>query len=306
MPRRVEIIDTLRQRVLTALHYGTMHPGSRLPSARVLGAELDADPRVVTSAMRQLVREGFLERRPGSRAHFVARMHTSERPSPPATEWLAEVFVDGLARGIPAPDLPERVRRSVETVRLRAVCVESNADHITWLRGEMADDYGISTTGLEVDAMGDDEVLLAAMRSADFVVTTTYHADDVRPIAERLRKPLVAVSIREDLLTEIRRRLAVGPVYFVGTDARVADKLRRIFDGAPADHLRILFADRDDLASVPDGSSAFVLRSARERLGGVPPNLRPLETLRAFSRDTQRAILQIIVRANIASMVARL
>ena len=306
MPRRVEIIDTLRQRVLTALHYGTMHPGSRVPSARTLGAELGADPRVVTSALRQLVREGLLERRPRSRAHFVARVRTGEGTSSPAADWLAEVFVDGLARGIPAPELPERMRRSVETVRLRAVCVESNVDHLTWLRGEMAEDYGVSTVGLEVDALRDDDVLRATTRSVDFLVTTTYHADEVRPIAERLRKPLVAVTLREDLLTEIRRRLAVGPVYFVGTDVRVEDKLRRMFDGAPAEHLRVLVVGRDDLASVPDGSPAYVLRSARDRLGGVPPNLRPLPTLRAFSRTTQRAILQIIVGANIVSIEARL
>jgi hypothetical protein len=198
------------------------------------------------------------------------------------------------------------MRRSMETVRLRAVCVESNADHLAWLRGEMTEDYGVSTVGLEADALGDDELLLPAARSADLFVTTAYHEHEVRPIAERLSKPLVAVTIRQDLLTEIHRRLAVGPVFFVGTDVRVEDKLRRIFDGAPADHLRIVLVGRDDLASVPDGSPAYVLRSARERLGGVPPNLRPLATLRAFSRESQRAILQIIVRANVVSIEARL
>jgi GntR family transcriptional regulator len=306
MPRRAEIVDTLRQRVLTALHYGTMRPGSRLPSARSLAEELDADPRVVTSAFRQLVREGLVERRPGSRAHFVGRLRTGEGASSPAADWLAEVFVDGLARGVPAPDLPERVRRSIETVRLRALCVESNADHLAWLRGEMADDYGVASVGIEVDSLGDDDVLLPAARSADLLVTTAHHADAVREVAVRLRKPLVVVTIRPDLIADIHRRLATGPVYFVGTDARVAQKLRLIFDDSPADHLRILLVGRDDVASVPDGSAAYVLRSARERMGGVPPNLRPLATLRAFSHETQRAILQLIVRANVAALEARL
>lgn len=306
MPRRAEIADTLRQRVLTALHYGSMHPGSRLPSARMLAEELDADPRVVTSAFRQLEREGLIERRPGSRAHFVSRVRTADGSSSPGVDWLAEVFVEGLARGVPAPDLPDRVRRSIETVRLRALCVESNADHLAWLRGEMADDYGVASVGMEADSLGDDEVLLPAARSVDLMVTTPYHADQVRAVAERLRKPVVVATIRPDLRAEIHRRLAAGPVYFVGTDARVADRLRVIYDGAPADNLRVLLVGRDDMASVPDGSAAYVLRSARERLGGVPPNLRPLATLRAFSHATQRAILQLIVRTNVVALDARL
>jgi hypothetical protein len=221
-------------------------------------------------------------------------------------DWLAEVFVEGLARGVPAPDLPDRVRRSIETVRLRALCVESNADHLAWLRGEMADDYGVASVGMEADSLGDDEVLLPAARSVDLMVTTPYHADQVRAVAERLRKPVVVATIRPDLRAEIHRRLAAGPVYFVGTDARVANRLRVIYDGAPADNLRVLLVGRDDMASVPDGSAAYVLRSARERLGGVPPNLRPLATLRAFSHATQRAILQLIVRTNVVALDARL
>lgn len=306
MPRRAEIVDTLRQRVLTALHYDTMRPGSRLPSARVLAEELDADPRVVTSAFRQLEREGLIERRPGSRAHFVGRVRTADGSSAPAVDWLAEVFVEGLARGVRPPDLPERVRRSFETVRLRALCVESNADHLAWLRGEMADDYGVASVGVEADSLGDDEVLLPAARSADLLITTVYHTDEVRTVAQRLRKPFVVVAVRQDLQAEILRRLAAGPFYFVGTDARVADRLRLMFDGAPDDNLRVLLVGRDDVTSVPDGSPAYVLRSARERLGGVPPNLRPLATLRAFSHVTQRAILQLIVRANVAALDARL
>ena len=306
MDQETALSDKLRDRILSALHLGLLQPGDRLPSIRTLWREMGVDHRVVAQAYRVLEDEGLVEVRGRSGVYLAPQDQLGGEVLAETARWMAGVLVEGWKRRMTLAEIPELIRRCTSTVRLRCACVESNVDHLTWLCGEMAEDYGVSTVGLEVDALRDDDVLRAATRSADFLVTTTYHADEVRPIAERLRKPLVAVTLREDLLTEIRRRLAVGPVYFVGTDVRVEDKLRRMFDGAPAEYLRVLVVGRDDLASVPDGSPAYVLRSARDRLGGVPPNLRPLATLRAFSRTTQRAILQIIVGANIVSIEARL
>jgi hypothetical protein len=62
---------------------------------------------------------------------------------------------------------------------------------------------------------------------------------------------------------------------------------------------------RDDLAAIPDGSPAYVMRTARDLLGGVPPHLRPLSTLRAFSPETQREILRFILRGNAAALGVR-
>ena len=305
MARRAEIADTLRQRVLSALHHGTLQPGSRLPSARVLGAELDVDARVVTAAFRQLERDGLVERRPGSRAHFVAGARTGQGTAPSSAEWLVDVFMEGLARGVTAPDLPDLARRSLETLRLRAACVESNTDHITWLCAELQEDYDVAAAGVEVEALRGSERLPTAVRDADLLLTTRFHEADVRAVAERLGKPLVVATLRADLIADIERQLASGPVYFIGTDPRLEAKLRLMFANAPADHLRVLLADRDDVGAIPDGSTAYVMRSARGRLAGVPPNVRPLSTLRSFSRETQRDLLRFIVRANSEAMQAR-
>ncbi|MGZ8378111.1 MAG: GntR family transcriptional regulator [Gemmatirosa sp.] len=302
MQRRDEISDTLRQRVLSALHFGTLHAGSRLPSARVVAAELKADSRVVTAAYRRLEDEGVIERRPPSRAYFVTDAPPTAGALAPTAEWLVEVFAAGLARGVSAVDFPEHARRSVETLRLRAACLECNRDQLVWLSRELQEDYGVITSEVDVEAIREDESLPAALRSADLIVTTASHADAARRVGERTGAPVVVVSLRADLSLEIARLLAEGPLYFVGTDPRFERKLRARYADAPADHLRIVLVGRDDVSAVPEGAPAYVMRTARDLLGGVPAHLRPLSTLRAFSPETQRELLRFILRANAGAL----
>lgn len=305
MHRRDDIGETLRQRVLSALHFGTLRPGSRLPSARVLAMELKADPRVVTAAFRRLEREGVVERRPPSRAYFLAETRPAAGAPAPTAEWLVEVFAGGLARGVPAPDFPEHARRSLETLRLRVACVECNADQRTWLCRELQEDFGLVAAEVDVAALGDPDVVPPALRSADLLVTTVFHAEEVGRVAGRLGKPVVVATIRPDLTAEIARLLAEGPLYFVGTDVGFERKLPRLFPGADAANLRAVLVGRDDVGAIPAGSPAYVMRTARDRLGGVPPHLRPLSTLRAFSAETQREVLRFILRANVTALSAQ-
>jgi DNA-binding transcriptional regulator YhcF (GntR family) len=305
MHRRNDISDTLRQRVLSALHFGTLSAGSRLPSARILAAELKADPRVVMAAYRQLEVEGMVERRPPSRAYFVVETRPAAGALTPTAEWLVEVFAGSLARGVPAPDFPEHARRSLETLRLRAACVECNRDQLVWLCRELHEDYGVLASEVDVASLSDDEPLPSARRSADLLVTTGRHADVVQRLGDRLEKSVVVATIRPDLAAEIARLLAEGPFYFVGTDPRFERKLHQLYRDAPAGHLRIVLVGRDDVDAIPDGSPAYVMRTARDLLGGVPSHLRPLSTLRAFAPETQREFLRFILRGNAAVLGAR-
>ncbi len=65
--RRSELADALRRRVVGALSSGSLRRGERLPSAREVAAEIDADPRLVLAAYRILAKEGVVEIRRRSR-----------------------------------------------------------------------------------------------------------------------------------------------------------------------------------------------------------------------------------------------
>lgn len=306
MTRRAEISDTLRQRVLDALHFQRLAAGSRLPSARTLAAELGADTRVILAAYRSLEREGVVERRPPSRAFFVAADAEGGETLVPTAEWLVDVLAGSLARGLRVPDFAEHARRSVETLRLRAGCIECNTDQLVWLARELQEDFGIAPTTFELETLRRDDELPSALRSMDLLLTSASHEEEVRPVAERLGRPLIVASWRRDLMAELTRLLAEGPVYFLGTDPRFVDKVRRLFDAAAdASNVRPVILGRDDIGGIPAGSPVWVMRTARDALGGMPPHLHALSTLRAFAVETQRAILRFVVQANLGALARR-
>lgn len=300
---REAIAEAVRQRVISGLHFGTLQPGQRLPSARALAEEFDADARSVTAAYRRLERDGLVVRRPPSRAYYLAATPSIGRVMALGEEWLAEVLVGALFRGVPIPDVADLLRCSLETLRLRAVCLECNQDQEQWLCRELQENFGLEATGMDLRGV---EERHAELRRADLLVTTAPHAAEVEALAGRLGKPCIVASLREDLTREIDRLLRHGPLYFVGTDRRFAAKLQRQYAGRPgADNLRVVVLGQDDPDTIPDGAPAYVLRTARDRLGGPPPQVRLLATLRAFSTETARAILRFMVRENLRAAAAR-
>ena len=285
------------------MHLRGLASGARLPSARTLGRELGVDPRVVAAAYRELTAEGVVERRPPSRG-FFATADGGGAPLP-TVEWLVDVFAAGLARGIHAPDLPEHARRAMEGARLRAACVECNTDQQVWLCRELEEDYGIAGTAVDVTSLR-DEAPPVALRHADVVVTTRSHEADVRELAARLGKPLVVIAVRPDLTTRVERLLATTPVYFVGTDPRFGEKIVRRHGGAKGTrNARPVILGRDDVDAIPRGGHAWVMRTARDAMGGVPEHLHVISTLRTFAAETQRILLRIAVQANLAAHAHR-
>lgn len=325
-PRR-DVVDALRQRIISGRYFGTLAPDGRLPSARTLAAELRADPRVVVAAYRALEREGLVERRPPSRGFFTRPLDdgsSATRPSrrgtaaggvrarDPVDDLLVECLVLALERDVSLATFAHEARRAVDTLPLRAACIECNRDQMVWLCRELQEDYGFLATGVELDDVqplveepathGAPLRAPAQLRDADLLVTTASHAPAVEAVARTLGKPHVVVAWREDLRREVDRLLEQEPVYFVGTDPRFADKIRRDFAAHP-DRERALAAlvGDDGRVALPPGAAAYVMRTARDRLGGIPEGVRALSTLRAFSADTRARLVRFIVRRNRAA-----
>jgi hypothetical protein len=269
----------------------------------MLAREFGADPRSVLAALRRLEAEGLLMRRPPSRGYYLARGGGVGRITEPGDAWLAEVLLGALCRGMAVPLFVDFVHSRVATLRLRAACLECNVDQQQWLCRELRESFGLETRAFEVERADEQANDLSR---ADLLVTTAAHAEEVGWLAARFDKPCIVASLRPDLTDEIRRLLRAGPLYFIGTDPRFAEKLRRDFAGVPeGDHLRTVVLGQDDPAGIPEGAPAYVLRTARDILGGPPPQVRALPSLRAFSAETARAILGFMVRENHRAAAAR-
>ena len=298
MRKRDDVTETLRQRVTSGIHFGTLAINMRLPSARRLAGELHADPRVIINAYLRLEREGLVKRRRGARGFFVAGLPSISEQRGASAEWMTEMLERALTQNIPVPQLAEHVRRSLETVRINAACIECNTDQLEWMCGELHDDYGIHSTPMEVGELGASESR-AALQRADLIVTTSAHAADVQRAAREVDRPCVVVTLRREIIDDVQRHLEAAPVYFVCADERYATKLKQLYANAPgAENLRTIVLGRHDPASIPAGAPVWVLRTARARMGGVPSHVHALPTLRLFSLETTRTLLSFVLRAN--------
>ena len=309
---RVAVADALRNRVVSGLHVGQLKGGERLPNTRALAKEFGVNQRVVMAALRTIADEGFVTLRARSGAYVVPPHPAVGSSLPDLGAWLVSILVQARARGLPPRELSEYVRRSLETRRVRAACIECNRDQLHLLCSELANDHGYVTESAEIDeirAAGADAPL--ALRRADVLVTTLFHAPEVEATAKRLGKPWIAVALRPDAMTDAARGLAEGIVYFIATDPRFEPKLRQILTPlGPVENLRVLLVGRDDLDAIPADAPTFVMSSASEYLAarygphGGPG--RPIHAPRSFSDATARELLEFIVRANMAALTAGL
>ena len=302
--KRQDIAEVLRGRIVRGLHAGALRPGDRLPSARELATEFGSDPRLILDGYRVLVSEDLVELRPRGGIYVAARLSGGSGVPPLPESWFTQVLTEGLSREIPAPELHEWLRRSTETLRLRAVAIAKTADQAAGLCRELQDDFGLDADALLADDIRTAESIALPLRRADLVVTTEAHEASVRALADDLRKPLIVIAVRPDLRAGEWALLLRRPVYAVVATPEFGDMLRKFFAGvAGADeNLRILVLGRDDLSTIPDDAPTYVTQRAREGLGSMRMPGRILPAARTIAAESAREIFAFIVRSNIEAL----
>jgi DNA-binding transcriptional regulator YhcF (GntR family) len=299
MAERCEgVREGLRQRVTSGLHLGQLCPGDRLGSARQMAREVGTDYRTVVAALRGLQREGLLEIRPRGGIYVGCRARPRSSPLPSFGDRLVALVLDETVDGLPVAAVAERLRHCLDTFGLRAACIECNDDQLDFLCQELQVGYGLESVTVGIDRLRGGPPL--AVRQADLLVSTTFHAGDVRRCAARLGKPCVIVTLDARRQADVTRLLAERPVYIIGTDRRWAAEARSIWAREPgAERLQALTLGHDPLESIPEEAALMIMPRARRLLAGNSLLERALPP-RGFSRDTARQILSFLVQANLA------
>jgi DNA-binding transcriptional regulator YhcF (GntR family) len=301
-PREL-ITDTIRRRVLRGLHAGALRVGDRLPSARALASEFDVDYRLVIAAYKDVAAEGLVELRPRGGVYVASRPAGAHGVPPLPQAWLTEVLADGLAREIPGPELHEWLRRCTETLRLRAAVIAATVDQVLGLCRELRDDFGLEADGVTAQSLHDAAEPPLALRRADLIVTTVANADRVRALAEQMRKKVIVIDVRADLLIGEWALLLRQPVYAVVATTEFGNMLRRFFAGtAGADNLRIIVAGEDDLSAIPADAPTYVTQQVQRDFGDVAIPGRILPAARTISSESSREIFAFIVHSNIEAI----
>jgi DNA-binding transcriptional regulator YhcF (GntR family) len=306
-PGRAHVADALRARIVTGLHIGRFAGGDKLPSARGLASEFGVNERVVLAALRMLAEEGFLEIRTRSGTYVKPAHPAGEGVLPDLGAWIVRILIQARSRGLPPKETSHYLRRSLETRRVRAACIECNRDQLHLLCSELTADYGLEAESTELADLDRSDSLLRA----DILVTTLFHATEVQAVARRLRKPCVSVTLRADVMEQIGDTLRKGLLYYVATDERFEKKLPKMLETlGPTKNLRVVLLGRDNLEHIPPDAPTYIMSSAREQLlgaygpAGGPGH--PIHPPRIFSDESARELLTMLVRANSAALKAGL
>ncbi len=302
--RATSIVESLRGRILRGLQVGTLQAGDRLPSARELVTEFHADHRLILAAYRQLSTEGLVHVRERGGIYVAATGDALGFPL-----GTGEVFVDMLteafAHDIAGPDLHEWLRRTTETLRLRAFVVAATREQVIGLARELRDDFGLNADGVVAGEIAPDGPIPGAARRADVVITTAAHTSIGERVSASLGRPLLTIDVHPDLVAGEWSLLLRQPVWAIVPTPEVAAALRATFASlAGLENLKILVLGRDDLGSIPEGAPTYVTPVVREQLPDLRIRGRVLPAARTIATESGRTIFRFIVRANIEAMRA--
>lgn len=298
----MKVAERLRGQIASGLHLQTLHEGDRLPSIRELAREWRVDPRTVRAGYRSLEREGLVTLKARSGVYVAAADHRAGAGLPWQEEWVIDVLRRAGERGIAPADLDGYMRQRTRSVSLRTACLECNEDQMSWLVHETRRDYGLDSFGVDL-ANTSTVGMPSELLTADLLVGTTFHATQLQGLAESLGKPFVLVRLQPGFVREIVACLARGPLYFVVSDPRFAEKLPKIYARTRGlGMLRPIVAERNMRPDVPAGAAVLVTRAAQEKLGTAAIRSTIRRSGRIFCAESVTAILRAIVSANLAAV----
>jgi hypothetical protein len=138
--------------------------------------------------------------------------------------------------------------------------------------------------------------LAEALRDADLVVTSHYHAPELAPLCDGARRPMLLAALSPEAVEAIEERLARGPLTAVVADPAYGERLRALRGG---ERLNVVCAA--DVAAVealdPDTPVLATLAAQQQ----VTRRLRLLVPATNLVTPTSpRALARLLVRANVS------
>lgn len=305
--RRNPIANRMRERIISGLHLGTLGPGARLPSTRDLSNEFQVAPRTIMAVYRLLEADGLVEMRERSGIYVASGSAGATTMLSHLSGWVVEVLLEARAREVPPIAFPERVRRCLETLRLRAVCIAGNADQIEQICHELHSDYGIESDGLLFENLVSPDVeAQRLLAQSDLLVTTSFYTAPVHNVARSMGKTAITATLRPELMSNITRQLSVGVVYLIGTDPLFREAVQTVFEPTGfGSNMHVLIIGQDDLDSISADAPVYIMGRAHQQLGDSPLARRVVPIRRVFSSQMARELLTFVIRANISAMAAR-
>lgn len=298
MKTRLDLIQYLRDRILGELHVGRFRSGDRLPGIRDVARQTGKNTRTVAAAYRALETEGLVEVR-GRSGVFVAQQEVfAEGVSQELVRWLSGVIAESWKRRLSPSDLLQLVQRCTKTATLRCGFVELVEDAVVAFTEELVDDWGFDVRTVTPASVigGQDD-----FADIDFFAATSFYAPAIHDAVRQLGKPLIVLTVHDQLRNAILDRLREGHFTMVAADPRFADRVRLAYaqDGHAWDRIHVVFADdADAISRISPDEPVLLTRAARKRLGEI--NLTQIFPYSpTISSETAANLARVMVQLNL-------
>ena len=295
-------IDKVREHLMTSLHLGRLRPGDRVASVRRLADITGLNRKTVHRAYGALVKEGFLDVRPGA-GTFVAQAPDPRRSLDALMHAVNLCRGEAHALGLSSSAFADFVHGALNggLQGLPVVIAECNREQIEMVGRDVRAGLGVNARPVLLDDLVADPA--GTLAGAWGVVTTDCHRAEVESAARTVGLPVYRVALDPEFPQTILRWaqsrgvvMAVGDERFAGVFLRLLGQL-----GAGAEvtaRVRIVLPSRLCAALRAAGDDAVVLVSPlvlREVESKLPPHARHLS---AHWRLAQGALERL--RAEIA------
>jgi|GEM_PF-1300432 len=297
-----EVSAWLRERLMAALYAGHLRENDRLPSIRDLARALGVGRYAAADAYRRLEEEGLVTTRERSGIYVAPLAPAPERDWPETARWLVEVLGQAVEHLVKIPQLPGLIGRWTAGSRLRCVCAESCTDSRVDLALDLERVFGLEVEAVALSGTaGRADDLPDALRGADLLVSTCYHAAQLRPVAASTGAPLVVAAVHPQTVAAVERHLeAQEELVVVCADAAFGERLRALRGGVARERIRVVLAGDPEAVGALDRTRPVLLtQAARERLGGRADFRLVAPLSPSFSPFFARSLLEAVVRLNL-------
>ncbi len=200
VPIHKQIVDQIR----FMIEAGQLETGDRLPSSRLLAANLGVNRNTVARAYAQLRDEGLVEsRRRGGMVVIestIAAANAAGREA--ARDLLRTATEDCLRSGLSVDEVASLAYHyglHTEHEEISVSFVECNAERADYFAAELSRGLGIKVTPLVLGEFEPAEVF-----DADLALTTFFHLSEVRRLARGERAEVVAIVVAPHVKTLVR------------------------------------------------------------------------------------------------------
>jgi GntR family transcriptional regulator len=286
--------DQIKGQLLSAIYCGKIKEGDRLPSIRELSEDLGVNYKTVRRIYLNLVEEGYLEMLRGSGAFLKKRSgeNTYEQMRRRAVfKLLNEVAEKARNLGLTSQQflrLFEGLTTGSNLRKLRLAVVDHEEEAFIF-SSEIKMRLGVEVIPIALDA-GSEQ--LSEAEDVEYLLTTSWHMDEVKELAEKIGKPVLEIKPSHQIYTEILAAARDQNIAVVIQDERTMHASHEIFMNLyhPSTQKKFWIAsiDREDLIHdiVEKADLIFVSPMCWDEMRRRTPADKELKTYDHFISET--------------------